>query len=57
MTTDSVVQLALPAGFEALNTKLATVGTQLSIQILGERKQATVIAESPYDPENNELRA
>ena len=30
----------------------AAVGTQLAIEILGERKQATVIPESPYDPEN-----
>jgi dimethylglycine dehydrogenase len=32
-------------------------GTQLQIQILGERKDATVLRESPYDPENNDLRA
>lgn len=35
----------------------AAPGTQLQIQILGERKQATVLRESPYDPENNDLRA
>jgi hypothetical protein len=29
----------------------------LQIQILGERKQATVVRESPYDPENLELKA
>jgi dimethylglycine dehydrogenase len=33
------------------------VGTPLQIQILGERKQATVVRESPYDPENLELKA
>jgi dimethylglycine dehydrogenase len=32
-------------------------GTQLQIQILGERKEATVLRESPYDPDNNDLRA
>jgi dimethylglycine dehydrogenase len=32
-------------------------GTPLAIEILGERKQATVLAESPYDPENLALRA
>jgi dimethylglycine dehydrogenase len=32
-------------------------GTPLQIQILGERKDATVLRESPYDPENNDLRA
>jgi dimethylglycine dehydrogenase len=36
---------------------LATVGTQLQIEILGERKQATVVRESPYDPENLDLKA
>jgi dimethylglycine dehydrogenase len=35
----------------------ATVGTQLQIEILGERKRATVLVDSPYDPENNDLRA
>ena len=33
------------------------VGTELEIQILGERRRATIIAESPYDPENARLRA
>ena len=32
-------------------------GTELEIQILGERKPATVIPESPYDPENARLRS
>jgi dimethylglycine dehydrogenase len=38
-------------------SEFAAPGTQLQIQILGERKQATVLRESPYDPENNDLRA
>jgi dimethylglycine dehydrogenase len=33
------------------------IGTELEIQILGERRRATVIPESPYDPENARLRA
>jgi dimethylglycine dehydrogenase len=33
------------------------IGTELDIQILGERKRARVIAESPYDPENSRLRS
>ncbi len=37
--------------------EFATVGTELSIEILGERKRATVLVDSPYDPENAELRA
>jgi dimethylglycine dehydrogenase len=32
-------------------------GAELEIQILGERYKATVIPESPYDPENARLRA
>jgi dimethylglycine dehydrogenase len=35
----------------------AQPGTRLAIEILGERKQATVLRESPYDPDNLELRA
>ncbi len=35
----------------------AAVGSTLQIEILGERKQATVVVESPYDPANLELRA
>jgi dimethylglycine dehydrogenase len=38
-------------------SEFAAPGTPLQIQILGERKQATVLRESPYDPENNDLRA
>ena len=35
----------------------AQPGTALQIEILGERHNATVLGESPYDPENLELRA
>jgi dimethylglycine dehydrogenase len=35
----------------------AAAGTRLQIEILGERKPATVLVDSPYDPENKELRA
>jgi len=35
----------------------AEVGTALEILILGERKRATVLPESPFDPENARLRA
>lgn len=34
-----------------------TPGTELEIEILGERKRATVIPASPYDPENKSLRS
>ena len=32
-------------------------GTELEIEILGELFKTTVIAESPYDPNNEKLRA
>jgi dimethylglycine dehydrogenase len=35
-----------------LRPDLARVGTELEIAILGERYRATVIPESPFDPEN-----
>ena len=36
---------------------LSEPGTELKIEILGERHAATVIPESPYDPDNLSLRA
>jgi dimethylglycine dehydrogenase len=35
----------------------AAVGRDLTIEILGERKRATVLVDSPYDPENKDLKA
>ena len=35
----------------------AAVGGNIEIEILGERKRATVLVDSPYDPENQDLRA
>ena len=40
-----------------MTPEFAAVGGELQIEILGERKQATVLVDSPYDPENKELRA
>ena len=37
--------------------EFAPVGTQLQIEILGERKSATVLVDSPFDPENSALKA
>jgi dimethylglycine dehydrogenase len=34
----------------------AAPGTELDIQILGEMRRATIIAESPFDPSNARLR-
>jgi dimethylglycine dehydrogenase len=49
------VRKSLAIGY--VQTPYAAVGTHLSIEILGERKQATVIPESPYDPDNQQLRS
>src|SRR5712671_4417962 len=49
------VRKSLAIGY--VKAEFAPVGTQLSIEILGERKTATVIPESPYDPDNHELRS
>jgi dimethylglycine dehydrogenase len=35
----------------------AAVGTGLLIEVLGERKPATVLVESPFDPDNAHLKA
>jgi dimethylglycine dehydrogenase len=35
----------------------AAVGTELVIEVLGERKRATVLVDSPFDPDNSHLRA
>ena len=40
-----------------LRPEHAEPGTELDIQILGERRRAIVIEESPYDPANQRLRA
>ena len=37
--------------------EFAAVGTELEIKILGKIFKSMVIPESPYDPENNVLRA
>jgi dimethylglycine dehydrogenase len=37
--------------------EFSAVGTPVSIEILGERKRATIVQESPYDPDNRDLRA
>jgi dimethylglycine dehydrogenase len=35
----------------------SAVGTELGIEVLGERRRATVLVDSPYDSANAELRA
>ena len=36
---------------------LGEIGQELAVQILGRPHRATVIGESPYDPENKRLRS
>ena len=50
-----VLRKSLAIGY--VNPAFATVGTELEIEILGERKHATVLVDSPFDPQNQELRA
>jgi dimethylglycine dehydrogenase len=40
-----------------IGTAHSEVGTAVEIEILGERKKATVLIESPLDPDNAKLRA
>jgi dimethylglycine dehydrogenase len=44
-------------GLGYVEPPFGAVGTDLEIEILGERKRATVLVDSPYDPENKDLRA
>jgi dimethylglycine dehydrogenase len=36
---------------------LAQIGAEFEIAILGVRHKATIIAESPFDPDNNALKS
>ena len=50
-----VLKKSLAIGY--VKPEFAAVGTKLGIEILGERRDATVLVDSPYDPENNDLKA
>ena len=50
-----VLQKSLAIGY--LKSDFAAPGTELGIEILGERKRATVLVDSPYDTDNQALRA
>jgi dimethylglycine dehydrogenase len=50
-----VLQKSLAIGY--LQSELAARGTELSIEILGDRKRATVLIDSPFDPDNQALKA
>ena len=49
-----IVQKTLALGY--VQSGCADVGSELEIEVLGERKKARVIAESPYDADNKSLR-
>ena len=40
-----------------IKPEFSKVGTQLKMDILGELHQVEVINDSPYDPDNNIIRA
>jgi dimethylglycine dehydrogenase len=44
-------------GLGYIKPAFAAVGSSIEIEILGEHKRATVLVDSPYDPENRDLRA
>jgi dimethylglycine dehydrogenase len=44
-------------GLGYIKPDFAAVGSQIEIEILGERKRATILVDSPYDPENKDLKA
>jgi dimethylglycine dehydrogenase len=50
-----VLEKSLGIGY--VKSPYAAVGTRLQIEILGERKAVTVLVDSPYDPENRDLKA
>ncbi len=49
------LQKSLGLGY--IRPEHAAVGSKIQIEILGVRRQATVLVDSPYDPENKDLRA
>jgi dimethylglycine dehydrogenase len=50
-----VLKKSLAIGY--LKSELAAVGNELAIEILGIRKRATLLIDSPFDPDNQELKA
>jgi len=50
-----IVQHSIAIGY--VKPACSAVGTELLIEILGKRHAASVVSESPYDPENLQLRS
>ena len=40
-----------------IKPEFANTGQKLKVDILGKMHEATILEDSPYDPENNLLRA
>jgi dimethylglycine dehydrogenase len=63
---DNVVGITTSGGYGAwlekslalayIDARSARPGTALSVELMGERRPANVIADSPFDPENKRLR-
>jgi len=49
------LQKSLAIGY--IQPAYAAVGTEVEVEILGQRRRATVLVESPYDPDNKDLKA
>jgi dimethylglycine dehydrogenase len=49
------LQKSLGLGY--IRPEFGPPGSKIQIEILGERRQATVLVDSPYDPDNKDLRA
>jgi dimethylglycine dehydrogenase len=49
--------LGRDVAFALLPVNLGEIGTALEVPILGERRNATVIADSPYDPQSLRSRS
>ena len=54
---DYGVRLNKAIALGMVKPELATTGQKLKIDILGKMHDATILVESPYDPENKLLRA
>lgn len=50
-----VLRKSLAIGY--VKPDFAAVGTPLQLEILGERRDATVLVDSPYDPDNSDLKS
>ena len=57
INTDRLHRLRRSIALAYVRTDLSAPGTQLEVEILGERRPAVVAREPLYDPDNLRLRA